>query len=517
MLHPGLPGERRYPLTRPVTAIGRIEDNDIVLAHLSLSRRHARVEIDDGRVVLIDEGSKNGTWVNGQSIDRAVLRHGDRLRLGDIDLVFADDTRSGMVPVSEHNLPSPGRSLSDYLGPGPSGLNLPSDAGEQRDRQKLQVLLDAATELASIDTIEHILARIVQLVARLFDADRVAVLLPNPHTGALEERATWCRPPFSGPAHSHTIASFVADRRTAALFTDAAAELGAVSGQSLAGQPICSAMGVPLIARDRLHGVLYVDNLTVPARFTDEDLRFLAGFANQASLGIENALLYERIEREAALRQNLLRFFPETIAQRLMSDTHAPLEPVEGTVTALFCDLSEFVALGDGLPPRALFEVLQEYLQAISEVVFVHEGTLEKYIGDAVMAVWGAPYARVDDAARAVQAAAAMQRAMVEVNRRVARFHRELSVHIGINTGPAVAGNIGSSRYLQYAAIGDATNLAARVCAKATAGQILVTDATRLALGRAAPPLEGPFPFLPKGKIEPINTWLVPWRSMVPP
>jgi adenylate cyclase len=255
----------------------------------------------------------------------------------------------------------------------------------------------------------------------------------------------------------------------------------------------------------------------VPGRFTDEDLRFLGGFANQASLGMENALLYERIEREAALRQNLLRFFPETIAQRLMSDQHAALEPVEGTVTALFCDLTDFVGLGDGLPPRALFEVLQEYLQAISEVVFEYEGTLEKYIGDAVMAVWGAPYARPDDALRAVQAAAAMQRAMVDVNRRVARFDRELTVHVGINTGPSVAGNIGSRRYLQYAAIGDATSLAARVCAKASANQILITEATRLALSRSAPPLEGPFPFIPKGKTEPITTWLVPWRSMVPP
>jgi adenylate cyclase len=111
------------------------------------------------------------------------------------------------------------------------------------------------------------------------------------------------------------------------------------------------------------------------------------------------------------------------------------------------------------------------------EVIFEHGGTLDKFIGDAIMALWGAPIAHEDDPDRALRAAVAMQRSIEELNRRWAAAGRpEIGVGIGINYGEAFAGNIGSHRRLEYTVIGDAVNIANRLCAEAGAGEILVSE-----------------------------------------
>lgn len=515
VLHPGLPGQREYRLRDGEYTLGRTEDNDIVLPHLSLSRRHARLVVGSDGAVLTDLDSKNGSAVNGLRVATRPLAHGDRLRLGDVDLVYIDDTQSGLRPAFQHTLTPRTVSFDRLIRPGPSGLNLASGDASRRDAEKLQVLLEATEQLASVDNLETILARVVELVGKLLDVDRVALLLVDPKRDHLVERVTWSRLSHQGAAHSQSIARWVVEHRAAALFSDARIDQRLVDAMSVQIHAICSAMAAPLIARERVLGVLYVDNLTIPERFTEEDLHFLTGFANQAALGIENALLYERVEREAAMRQNLLRFFPDTIAQRLLAVDGASLATVETVATALFCDLTDFTGLGVRLGPRATLEVLQVYLQAMAEVVFRHEGTLEKYIGDAVMAVWGAPFSRPDDPVRALRTAVAMQRAMDDVNRIVARQGVRLGVHIGLNTGPVAAGNIGSSRYLQYAAIGDATTTAARVCNKAGESEIVLTEATLRALGADAPPVDGPEVVEVKGHPEPVTIYRVRWRELV--
>jgi adenylate cyclase len=129
-------------------------------------------------------------------------------------------------------------------------------------------------------------------------------------------------------------------------------------------------------------------------------------------------------------------------------------------------------------------EVLNEYFTRVTDVILDHGGMIDKYIGDAVMAVFGVPISKENDAANAVQSALQIQRMVAEMNRdAAARGWPELAVGIGINTGTATAGNIGSPRRLDYTVVGDAVNIASRLMDDAAGGQVLISQPTANELG----------------------------------
>jgi adenylate cyclase len=192
----------------------------------------------------------------------------------------------------------------------------------------------------------------------------------------------------------------------------------------------------------------------------------------------------------------------------------APLETIETEVTVLFSDISGFTALSSTLEPRQVVDLLNDYFPVMAEIVFKYEGTLEKYIGDALMAVWGAPFSHPDDADRAVRAAVEMQRALAELNARWrAQGRPELQIHVGLNTGRVAAGNIGSEQYLQYATIGDATNVASRVCSAAADGEICMNSTTFERWRDRAWPTNPLPPVQVKGKREPLSLHRLDWRE----
>ena len=160
-------------------------------------------------------------------------------------------------------------------------------------------------------------------------------------------------------------------------------------------------------------------------------------------------------------------------------------------LTILFSDIRGFTALAESMPPDAIAGLLSAYFTEMVDVIFEHGGTLDKFIGDAIMAQWGAPIRHPDDADRALPAALGMQRAVGDINRRWAAQGRPtISVGIGINYGEVFAGNIGSHRRLEYTVIGDAVNVASRLCSAAAPGEILVTDAFYRQLGKQKPAVE---------------------------
>jgi adenylate cyclase len=174
---------------------------------------------------------------------------------------------------------------------------------------------------------------------------------------------------------------------------------------------------------------------------------------------------------------------------------------VDAEVTALFCDISGFTALSERREPREILELLNEYFPLMAEIVFRHEGTLEKYIGDAMLAVWGVPFAHDDDADRAVRAAVEMQ---------LAARGRQFGIHVGLHTGRVAAGNVGSDRYVQYATVGDTTNLASRMCGLAGQGEIYISGAT-LAKLKDSRRVEAVGPMSVKGREALIDVHTVRW------
>jgi adenylate cyclase len=251
-------------------------------------------------------------------------------------------------------------------------------------------------------------------------------------------------------------------------------------GRSIVTQSVRSAMCSPLLdAHDQILGLLYVDNLSAPGSFSDEDLQFLVAFSGLAALGIKNSRFAEQARREALVRSNFERYFaPNVAADIAQQDGAIRLGGERLSVAVLFSDIRGFTAMAESMGPDAVARFLSEYLSEMVEVIFEHGGTLDKFIGDAVMALWGAPIAHSDDPDRALQAAIAMQQAIEQLNRGWAASGRpEIGVGIGISYGEVFAGNIGSHRRLEYTVLGDAVNVAARLCAEAGPGEILVSEA----------------------------------------
>jgi adenylate cyclase len=218
------------------------------------------------------------------------------------------------------------------------------------------------------------------------------------------------------------------------------------------------------------------------------------------------------MQAEAVVRDKLERFFPPAVSQKLREEGH--LEIVDTEVTALFADISRFTQLSSTMEPRQVIEMLNDYFQVmVEEIVFPYKGTLEKYIGDALLAVWGAPYQQTDDADRAVQAAIAMQRAVCRLNEQwLEQRNLQIQIHIGLNSGKVAAGNIGSQKLIQYATIGDTVNVASRICSVAQAGEILICQTTYDQLGDRTVPVEKIPPVQVKGKDQPLQLYRVLWN-----
>lgn len=210
----------------------------------------------------------------------------------------------------------------------------------------------------------------------------------------------------------------------------------------------------------------------------------MKSFANQAAIAIENAQLYEKIKEEEKIRARLERFFSPTVVEKIMAEEKALALGGENRVaTILFCDIRGYTSLTEKIDTLVSVEILNDFLSSMTEEVFIHEGTLDKYIGDCVMAIFGAPVAHPDDPLRAIKAALGMKKRVHVLKEQwrgkmnipeIERF----DIGIGIHTGEVIAGNVGNIKRMEYTVVSTAVNLASRLESAAIPGQILISSVT---------------------------------------
>lgn len=499
-VNPGRTDGRTYILADKPLSVGRDAENDIVTPQGSMSRLHARITADGESAWVEDLDSRQGTWVNGVRVRRARVEVGESFRCGVVEMKLAG-APPGQQASFTHPVAAPSR---DIVGLAQSWRSNKRYAEPDR----LEILLTVAGLLAPPIDVDALCARVVELTAAVFDLDRCVLVLRvgDSLQVAAQNPASFVA---EGVPYSRSIVNQVVEGGVGALFPETLGDDRLSQAASVRISGIRSVMAAPLVGRGGALGVLYVDHLAAPERYSDADLRLLCAFANQAAMALENARLVEAARLEEGVRATLERFFPPATLRRVLEG--GPIETTECEVTALFCDIVGYTTISSAMAPEAVMSLLKAFLPAMSELVFRHEGTLEKYIGDALLAVWGAPYSRPDDAQQALRCAMAMQAEMPKLNARLVesglRLPGPLAIHIGLHSGRVAAGNLGSDRYVQYATIGDATNVASRVCNSAAADQIVFSEATRVRLGEFVVGAESMGEVALRGKPEPVLLW----------
>jgi class 3 adenylate cyclase len=255
---------------------------------------------------------------------------------------------------------------------------------------------------------------------------------------------------------------------------------------------------LPLTVKDRTAGVLEVRRAA--GAFADRDRSLLQALANQLSIGLENARLYRQLD--GLFRQ----YMSPDVATALVTDpSQAALGGTIVEVTVLFADLRGFTPFSERSSPQRVVGMLNEYFGRAVPVLLAHGGTVVQFVGDAVMALFNAPTRQPDHALRAAAAALGMQRAIEEVAARERDWPR---FRIGVNTGPAVVGNIGSAELRNFTATGDTVNTAARLEEVAEVGQVVIGPATHTAIAELAVARRLD-PIAIKGKRDPVAPWVL--------
>lgn len=214
----------------------------------------------------------------------------------------------------------------------------------------------------------------------------------------------------------------------------------------------------------------------------------------------------KRSRREQATRERFQRLLSPGLAEMVVSGQLNVEKGGENRIaTVLFVDIRDFTAMSENAKATEILQLLNEYYEVMVDIAFRYEGTVDKFIGDAMMVIWGAPVAHPDDPLRAVQAALEMQAELVRFNQeRQATAARKIEIGIGINTGNLVAGYIGSSQTMSYSVIGDTVNTAARICAAAKPNEIIISARTLQAIGDRFE-VEHLEPIQFKGKFKPVQ------------
>jgi len=483
--------------------VGRAVTSDVPIYDPTISRKHAELILTDGGVKVKDAGSSNGTFLNGARVTEALAGENDVITFGKVAFrvkeVSAPVPRPQIVSVSAEFAGAKGgavggtivRQLPVSVSGGvpaivtasPSGashLKVTAKSLEELREKKLELLLEISKELSKQQQLDRLLDKVVEFTFQVMNVDRVSILLLEEPSGELVPRISKGRTAQSS-ASKHvpqSIARRVVEDRVAILSDNTAAD-ERFKGKSILIQSVRSAMCTPLMGTDqKVLGILYVDNLTATHSFSDDDLKFLIAFGSLAAVAIENSQRSERLRREALVLSNFQRYFaPNLAAQIAQQEGAVQLGGQKRPVVIFFSDIRGFTPMSEAMGPDQIARLLTEYFTEMVEIVFENSGTLDKFMGDAIMALWGAPIAHEDDADRAMRCALHQLDALEKLNLKWREEGRpELGIGIGINFGEVFAGNIGSDRRLEYTVIGDAVNTAKRLCDNAGAKEILISE-----------------------------------------
>ncbi|HYM72735.1 MAG TPA: adenylate/guanylate cyclase domain-containing protein [Stellaceae bacterium] len=451
---------------------------------LRVSRPHARVWSANGRYWIEDLGSANGTLLDDETIPArtpVALRPGQAIKISATTLVL--ETSSDDATVVDGLMNDAGDLGAGAVDPdlaiievidataGAFDADHPIEAGQA---QHMVLMYQLPLQFEQPIELEALLqATVEQLVAMIPSASRGALLITDSTTDELLLKA---HVPVGEPSVSTTLARRAMARRQGFIWCRANdPSLSQIVNRMEAG------MYVPLISKGEVVGVACIDNDDRGMPFTVEDLRVVLAAAHLAALAVTQNRLRAELRHSATLLSRLLTNFSPKTREHLLAQAHhgrLRLGGERSEVVVLISDIRGFTQLTAQMDADEVVDLLNDYFSALVDAIFIYDGTVDKYVGDSILAVFGSPEADPQRHEKAVRAALAMQAAAHDVS--LARSHRGLATckfGIGLHCGDILHGFIGSSDRMELTVIGDAVNWATRYCDAAAPDEILISPA----------------------------------------
>lgn len=540
----------KYDLSpQEICTIGRAPENKVVLNDPRSSRHHAHVKFQNGEYVLIDGQLINGQlvrsanhiFINGAQQVEHLLKDKDQVTIGASALRFTAPNMEVVAAPKYDDKPlghtqllmSAQDVIQAALKKQSVGAQAPTEAAKGTSNEELTALrwkaeilalfFEMSKTLSSVFSLDAIFDKATDIILRVTSADRVVALLTEGNTRDGEDanlkvismrvRDQKHEAQAQKMSISRTITNKVMRERQAMLSQDAGLEFASV--HSIVSQGVRSTICAPLMVESGVHGTLYADCLDAFKAFSRDDLELITAIAAQTAVAVENVRAHDRLQREEVARANYSRFMPDYVVKQILENPDSfKLGGVNQRLTVLFADIRGFTRLSESAPPEKVVQLLNRYFSRMSDVIFAHGGTLDKYIGDGLMALFGAPTATPEDACNAIACAAAMQQQMSHINDELREQELpEISIGIGLNTGEATVGYIGSERRSEYTAIGDTVNTSARLESNAKPGQILVSEETVKAAAKTNCQMRSLPPISVKNKVNPVPIYEIIWQS----
>lgn len=501
--------EQTLEIDQTEVVIGRLPECTVTLNVTQVSRYHSRIQLKDGTWYIEDLNSTNGTFLNEERLTEPhPLANGDIIRITKASILvviteISKEEEETRISYRSNNSETSGdvrtilrnaEELKEQWIQGEEGD--PDTEQSKTVIARLKDLVEIAQQLSSAESIEGIFSLIRDVVFReLPTLERMALLTDTYGTGKLELLNASARDfPDDHPIVrnsswiSKSVCQKVFQEKIALKSVDAQSDVRFQGEDSILAKGIRGVLAVPLWDKSEVVGVLYGDahlRLEDSEPIADDDLGFFSTIGNLVAASVQRWLLSRQLQEQAQIRQKLERYHSPAVVQQLISVgalDNGRLPPKEAEISILFADIVGFTALSEELSPSEIADLLNIFFEEMLQSVFEQGGTLDKFIGDCIMAFFGAPEPQEDHAERAIAAAVGMLNRLDKLNLRGV-WNKPIQLRIAVNSGKAFVGDVGSSQRVDYTVLGGTVNLASRIESMCPPGECVISDPTHQLIG----------------------------------
>jgi len=444
-----------YLLDKTLNKIGRSSKNDIILTdkNFTVSRFHCEIEISKDKIVLRDLSSKNGTFVNGKRITKSVLSYGDEIDIGSFKMKFLGKRKDESIVKDDasYTVIKNVDSLENYW------------EKPQAEKDILKPLINLAKKLIENWNIESLLNITANFILKYINPDRVFIFFKEEDELDLKFKKQKVEKIEKDSYISKTILDKVVSDNVSILSLDTEKDKRFSNAESIINLGIRSVVAVPMFYKKSIYGVIYLDRLVNRKFFNERDLEFTTIISNYISLAVKQLNLLEKLNKEKKVRERLEKYHSPPVVDKIMKigDKENIFAFTKGVATIMFLDIVDFTSISEKYMPEEVGDLLNKFFGEVTEVIFKYKGTLDKYIGDGLMAVFGMPLKIKNHEEKSIKTALDIVKGLNKFNKENNKI-LDLQIRIGIDSGEVISGNFGSFRRMEYSVLGDPVNLASR-------------------------------------------------------